>query len=245
ASAGTWSEAFSSGTGDYEVTVENAVASVTVTPTVAHSGAKVTVNGASVTSGSSSEAISLSVGATTTITVDVTAEDGIATKTYTLKVTREKSKDATLSNLTTSAGTWSEAFSSGTGDYEVTVENAVASLSVTPTVTHSNARVTVNGTPVTSGSASEAITLVVGAKTPISVVVTAEDGSTKTYTIQVTRAKSSDATLSNLTTSAGTWNKAFASETGDYELTVENAVASVTVTPTVAHSGAKVTVNGA
>jgi hypothetical protein len=47
--------------------------------------------------------------------------------------------------------------------------------------------VTVNGTPVTSGSASGAINLNVGPNT-ITVVVTAQDASTKTYTVVVTRA---------------------------------------------------------
>ncbi|MFC4098082.1 cadherin-like beta sandwich domain-containing protein, partial [Paenibacillus xanthanilyticus] len=241
---GTLNETFAGTKTDYTATVGHEVASVKVTPTVAAVNSTVSVEDVDVTSGTSSADLPLKVGLNE-ITVIVTAEDG-TTKTYTIQVTRAKSSDATLSNLTTTAGTWNKTFASGTEDYEVTVENAVASLSVTPTVAHSGAKVTVNGTPVTSGSASEAISLSVGVTTTIAVVVTAEDGiATKTYTLKVTREKSKDATLSNLTTSAGTWSEAFSSGTGDYEVTVENAVASVSVTPTVAHSGAKVTVNGA
>jgi hypothetical protein len=56
-----------------------------------------------------------------------------------------------------------------------------------PTLSDSNATVTVNGTPVTSGSPGSAITLNAGAN-PIHVVVIAQDGTTtKTYTVTVTR----------------------------------------------------------
>ena len=49
----------------------------------------------------------------------------------------------------------------------------------------------VNGAPVTSATPSGAISLAVGPNT-ISVVVTAQDGTTKTYTITVTRTESVD-----------------------------------------------------
>ncbi len=65
--------------------------------------------------------------------------------------------------------------------------NSVTSLTVTPTVADSTATLTVNGTPVASGSASGAIALNVGANT-ITTVVTAQDATTKTYTVVVTRA---------------------------------------------------------
>ncbi len=98
------------------------------------------------------------------------------------------SADATLSNLTISQGTLSPAFSSSATSYTASVGNGVTSLTVTPTVNQANATVTVNGTPVTSGAASGAITLDVGNNT-ITTVVTAQDGvTTNTYTIVVTRA---------------------------------------------------------
>jgi uncharacterized lipoprotein YajG len=104
--------------------------------------------------------------------------------------------------------------------------------------------VTVNGTSVASGSASPPINLNVGANT-ITVVVTAPDGSTtKTYTVTVTRAASSVATLSNLTLSNGTLSPAFASGTTGYSASVPLATTSVTVTPTTTDANATVTVNG-
>ena len=57
---------------------------------------------------------------------------------------------------------------------------------VTPTVAHSAATVTVSGTTVTSGSASAAIALSEGLNA-ITVRVTAQDGTTKDYTVTITR----------------------------------------------------------
>jgi hypothetical protein len=63
-------------------------ASTTVTPTVEDTNAMVTVNGTAVISGNPSESIFLGQG-DTVITVMVTAEDGVTTRTYTITVTRQ------------------------------------------------------------------------------------------------------------------------------------------------------------
>ncbi|MEO3998122.1 putative Ig domain-containing protein [Mesorhizobium sp. CAU 1732] len=55
---------------------------------------------------------------------------------------------------------------------------------------------------------------------------------------------SNDASLSNLLTSAGTLNPAFAPSTTGYTVSVPSAVSSLTLTPTVADAGATITVNG-
>ncbi|MEI6569779.1 MAG: cadherin-like beta sandwich domain-containing protein, partial [Verrucomicrobiota bacterium] len=65
----------------------NAITSITITPTVAQANATVTVNGTLVTSGSPSGPVSLTVGPNT-ITVVVTAQDGVAVRSYTVAVTR-------------------------------------------------------------------------------------------------------------------------------------------------------------
>ena len=105
-------------------------------------------------------------------------------------------------------------------------------MTVTPTVADATSIVTVNGTTVVSGSASQTINLSVGNNT-ITVVVTAQDGTTtKTYTITVNRAGSSNADLSNLTVSQGSLTPAFASGTTSYTDSVANSITSMTVTPT-------------
>jgi protocatechuate 3,4-dioxygenase beta subunit len=107
---------------------------------------------------------------------------------FTLSQYVPPSTDATLSNLTVSQGTLTPAFAPTTTSYSDNVSNSVTSITVTPTVNESHATVTVNGTPVVSGSPSEPISLNVGTNT-ITIVVTAQDGTTtKTYTVTVTRA---------------------------------------------------------
>ncbi len=87
--------------------------------------------------------------------------------------------------LTLSAGTLVPAFD-GSLSYTATVANSIDRLTVTPTSDHNGATITVNGTSVSSGSASSAISLSVGENT-ITIVVAAEDGTTKTYTVTVER----------------------------------------------------------
>ncbi|QKJ88303.1 autotransporter domain-containing protein [Paramixta manurensis] len=85
-SSGELSPAFSAATTHYTASVANNVSSLTVTPHLSNSAASMTVNGVAVSSGSSSS-IGLSEG-TNTITVIVTAEDGMTTKSYAITIER-------------------------------------------------------------------------------------------------------------------------------------------------------------
>ncbi|MCP2043814.1 Ig-like domain-containing protein [Pontibacter sp. HSC-36F09] len=97
------------------------------------------------------------------------------------------SSNANLSNLTLSQGSLSPAFQAGTTAYTASVANTVTSVSVTPVKADANATVSVNGTELTSGVTSIPVNLYVGANT-ITVLVRAQDGTTKSYTVTVTRA---------------------------------------------------------
>ena len=245
-SSGTLSPVFASGTTNYTATVSNATNSITLTPTTSDANAVVTVNGNPVASGVASGSLNLNVGSNLVTTV-VTAQDGVTVNTYTVNVTRAAviSNNAALSNLAVSAGTLSPVFASGTISYTSSVNFSVISLTVTPTTADVNATVKVNGVTVSSGAASTAIPLLVGLTT-INTVVTAQDGSTtKTYTINVTRAAASNnSSLSNITLSTGTLSPAFAGATGTYNVSVGNATSSITLTPATADANATVTVNG-
>lgn len=94
---------------------------------------------------------------------------------------------AALSHLTISSGTLSPAFVPETTSYTANVPYAVSSIKVNATMKDNSATMTVNGSPVASGQPSQDISLNVGVNS-ITVVVIAEDLSTKTYTISVTRA---------------------------------------------------------
>ncbi|WP_295671378.1 cadherin-like beta sandwich domain-containing protein [uncultured Mucilaginibacter sp.] len=189
-SAGILSPVFATATTSYTASVGNAVTSVTVTPTTSDALATITVNGAVVSSGTASGAIALNTGPNTITTV-VTAQDGTTTKTYTITVTRALPANANLWGLTISAGTLTPAFATATTSYTASVANSVTSVMVTPKSADALATITVNGSAVSTGTASGAIPLIVGSNV-ISTVVTAENGTTtKTYTITVTRASGS------------------------------------------------------
>ncbi|MCM0084402.1 cadherin-like beta sandwich domain-containing protein [Geomonas sp. Red32] len=96
------------------------------------------------------------------------------------------SSNANLGALAVSSGTLTPTFAAGTTSYTDAVANGVSSLTVTPSVADSTATVTVNGTSVTSGNASQPIPLSIGNNT-VTIQVTAQDGSTKSYTITVNR----------------------------------------------------------
>lgn len=94
----------------------------------------------------------------------------------------KKSSNASLGSIVISAGTLSPEFSAATKDYTATVDYSCSSLAVTANPADSKASVT----SVTGNDSLE-----VGENT-VSVVVTAEDGSTSTYNIVVTRRAEDD-----------------------------------------------------
>jgi hypothetical protein len=86
-SAGTLDPVFASGTTGYTAIVPSTTSTISVTPTVATPTSTAKVNGAPVVSGSTSTPVFLLPG-NNTITVAVTAQDAVTTKTYTIAVTR-------------------------------------------------------------------------------------------------------------------------------------------------------------
>ena len=124
------------------------------------------------------------------ITIVVTAEDYKTTETYTVRVARgEVSDDATLFSLSLSGITLIPAFSPGTTMYTAEVEEALETTTVVAMATHPSA--TVEGTGEKSLTMGENV---------ISVTVTAEDDTSQTYTVTVTRAAEAgmDASLTSL-----------------------------------------------
>jgi alpha-tubulin suppressor-like RCC1 family protein len=181
---GTLAPAFSSATTEYSASVSNTTTSVTIRPTLADTTATARVNGIVVNSGVYSGAINLAVGQNV-LAVEITAQDGITVKTYTVTVTR-LSANADLASLVPSVGALTPDFAAATTAYTSSVPYAVTSLSLSPTVADSTATVRVNGTLLASGSASNPVNLNVG-NTTFTVLVTAQNAATKTYTLVVTR----------------------------------------------------------
>lgn len=138
-------------------------------------------------------------------TINVTAEDGVADKAYTINVTRKAKTDATLKSLNVD-GTLVSSFASNKETYSLNdVAYNKTTLEVSGSVTDSlsanlaeNAiikEVKVNGTNLTitsNTSTTVDVPLTTGANT-IEVVVAAQNRSvTKTYTMTVNRAKNQD-----------------------------------------------------
>jgi Cadherin-like beta sandwich domain/FG-GAP repeat len=91
-SAGALDQMFQSDQFVYTATAGFLTMATTVTPTATVPVATVSVNGVDVGSGSASAPILLAVGKNT-LTVMVTAEDGVTTSTYTVTVTRESASE--------------------------------------------------------------------------------------------------------------------------------------------------------
>jgi hypothetical protein len=122
-----------------------------------------------------------------TVTVTRQGYTGSITSPATAKVTgaATESSDAALAGLTVSTGTLSPDFTPDTISYTVTVPNTAASITVNATAAHPKAAV--------GGGAGVKKALEVGAN-PITVTVTAEDGTVKVYTVTVTRQANTDIT---------------------------------------------------
>ena len=232
----TLSPSFASGTVAYTARVAHGVSSTTVTATPTHAGASREITPADADANAAGHQVNLTAGGDTVITVEVTAQDKMTTKTYRVTVTRAaaqapQSDDATLSALSLSGVTLSPAFASRTTGYRASVGNSVESTTVTATTNHASATVVIMPADADANTAGHQVNLGVG-DTEITAEVTAEDGSAmKTYTVTVTRAPagaSSDATLSELTLSGVTL--AFAPETLFYTASVDNSVSATTVT---------------
>ena len=162
--------------------------------------------------------------------------------------TDTRTNDARLSDLEMSGGA-GVAFSPDTASYAAAVPYDVTEMVLTPTANHKRAAVTVAGTGaggglgtgklgVSSGEGSHALPLDVGVTT-LQVEVTAEDGTTKTYAIEVTRA----ARPSSVTVESGSFRlecPAAATEGSDLTCTLSNTSSSAQPWPAVAilHSSA-------
>ena len=231
---------FESATISYTARVNNTVTETTVAPTLNHSGASYVIKLGGVTDADG--VISLSEGSNV-ITVEVTAEDGQTTRTYTITVTRLDSEsdpissDATLSGLTLS-GIDFGTFASGTTSYGANVAYTVSQTTVSPTVNHSEASYAIKLSGVTDSDGT--LSLRVGSNV-ITIEVTAEDeATTLTYTLTVTRADppSTDATLKALKVNDFDFGRRSLVIDIGLGVSFGNSVTEATVTPTTNHSGA-------
>ncbi|MDM5214557.1 cadherin-like beta sandwich domain-containing protein [Peribacillus sp. NJ4] len=171
---------FSESVHDYSAAVGNDVEKITLLAGSPSETAAIYVNDIKMTDGKVKD-LTLQTGMNT---FEITVSDGEnETVAYTLKVEKLESDDNLLTSIGLSKG--SLTFDSKVTAYNASVGNEVQSVTVTPTLSDSTAIVKVNGKNATSAGVK--VTLPVG-KTTVKIIVTAENGDEKTYTLTITRA---------------------------------------------------------
>jgi hypothetical protein len=126
-----------------------------------------------------------------------------------------RSSDATLKSLSVAEGSLTPAFSAATTSYSLSVSPETEKLTISAVQNFAKASVSIGS-----------YTLIQGETAPVNVVVTAENGAKKTYTIQVTRelpgdyVASDDAQLTMITPSYGSLSPAFDSNIYHYAIDV-------------------------
>ena len=172
---------------NYTTSVLPTVANVQLTVKPADAGATVKINGVQVTAGMPSEDILLNTTGTTLITTVITAPDGISTRTYTVRVSKNGSTDTDIDQLyLTPSAVLTPVV--GTNNFTASVGAAVNSVRQIIIPNDSHAKITINGLPVAVGVASNTIALNATGGTNITTVITAQDGvTTKTYITTITR----------------------------------------------------------
>lgn len=220
-SNGTLSPTFAADTFSYTATID--AASVTINATKGDNYQ--TISGTGVKS--------LNYG-TNTFKVVATSEAGDS-KTYTITITRpdNRSTNSNLKSLSISQGSIS--FNKNTTKYNVSVGSDVTSIKVTATLEDGKAS-------FASGLGSRMVNLNYG-NNAIVVKVIAENGSTKSYTINVNRKddRSTNNDLKSLTVSSG--EIVFNKETLEYNFSVYYDVTKIEVKAVAEDSKAKVVVD--
>ncbi len=181
----TMSPSFNADTAGYTVTVPASATYVNIVVTKGDSKQTVSGDGNFTLTGDSSVA-----------TVTITAEDGKTTKTYNITINKQSSTptldgDNTLKDLTV-GGTTISGFDKDKTSYSIDVGDDVTSISVAGIPTSSTSTVSVSG----------ATNLKPG-KNAVTVTVTAQNGATRVYTINVNKPASPSTTGTTGTTKKG------------------------------------------
>ncbi|MBK9308055.1 MAG: cadherin-like beta sandwich domain-containing protein [Nitrospira sp.] len=245
-SPGALAPTFDANTLRYTASVANSVDTVNITPTPSDSAATMTVNGQASTSGQTRTVNLNDGGQATTIPILITAQDG-STKSYEIVVSRGASSNNNLQGLATAPGILDPSFRATRTGYTVnlpaTLANNVTSVRITPRLQDATASMSVNGTAATSGQAQTTPLPAPGSNFINNIVVVAQNGTTKVYTVNVVRAPlGGNNDLRNITVSPGSFDSAFNANDLNYTVDVASTVASIRVTPTLDDPAATLTV---
>lgn len=190
---GSLSPTFDADTVAYSVQTAGSVRSIDITAVTAEPGAELTIGGKTAQS-NTPMTVSLNNGANL-IPIVITAPDGATQKSYIISVNGTVS-DADLTSLSVSGHSLNETFAPDTTAYTLGVGNGVSSIEVTAETRDSKALMIIDGAIVGSGDSAD-IPLGEGENT-VEIMVVAQDASTKTYTLTVTREETLTITTDSL-----------------------------------------------
>lgn len=228
----TLNPVFNKNTNLYSMNVSNKVTGLTVNATPTNSSSRVEITGNR----------NWSVGINNII-IKVTAIDG-TTNMYIVAVTRA-SQDGTTSTLSSdnylnylsfdNGVSLNEQFNKTKSNYNITVPNSVSSLIINAIPSSSKAKVEITGNK----------NLEVGKVNVIEIMVTAENGGIRYYTINASRStKDSETNLKSLKVNGYELNPTFDKDTLEYNIKVDSKTDNLDVTAICENSNSKVTITG-
>lgn len=230
---------FVSGTKAYTYTYDESVTSVSINATSTHNEAMVQIGSETATKGSATSS-SIDPKTINFVDVTITAEDG-TTDSYRITFERKKSNVNTLKELHVTDSSNKEYitnFNSSTKTYNITVENDITSLNVSAIATSDSAKIN-NGTNTYTGT----ITNLGFNNNSHTITVSPEEGADATYTINITRKKSTNANLTDLKVDNSSLDGFNGTQNGTYNLNdVDSTKASVEISYTKENNEAVVAI---
>jgi hypothetical protein len=144
-----------------------------------------------------------------------------------------------LASLNISHGLLTPTFNASTLSYTVDVASNVASVAVTPALQDTTSSMTVNGHGTPSGQTTTIMLNGPGSSTFFNIMITAQNGTTRTYSVNISRAAlGGNNNLQSLTVSPGFLTPVFAPNNHNYKVNVGTAVEHVVITANKADSNA-------
>ncbi|WP_160720402.1 cadherin-like beta sandwich domain-containing protein [Bacillus sp. USDA818B3_A] len=252
-STGKLSPAFSSAVKEYNVQLPNSTQTITVLPTAEEKTAVVELNGAEVTE--NGVLVNIPVGKSD-ILIAVTAENGSKLR-YTIHVERQAASQETgktpaqggSSGSTQSGSSGStQSGSSGSTQSGGSGSTSTGSGGSTPSgnggsVPSGSSSFTQSGSNV-SGKSGSGIAAQAGSPASGQTNTTNQTGAGAMQGASGTTEKTSNATLSKLTVSEGTWDSTFTSSEYTYHISVPSDTQTVTISPTASSSSSDITIEG-
>ncbi len=163
----------------YTASVGNDIEKMNLVVEKKEESASITINGETIESGEKTN-LSLTTGKNT-FTIIVT--NGTVVSSYKITVVRAENDNNLLSSLSLSSG--SLAFDPETSSYNLEVKNEISKMTIKPKVAVDTSTVQVNNR-ILKNEEGHSVELPVGSTT-IKIIVTAENGSKRTYTVAVVR----------------------------------------------------------